>query len=116
MTESDSVPSVHIDDIDYTDDLFVTYQGEFFTGRVTDYYRDGRPRKVETYENGRLRGLERTFYPDGSVMSEYWNVDDGRHGVGRSWFSNGQLESETQYDRGKVLRRKRWAEDGTELS
>ncbi|MCK9901579.1 hypothetical protein MXD63_16035 [Frankia sp. Cpl3] len=107
---------MHIDDIDYTDDLFVTHEGEFFTGEVTDYYPDGQPRKVATYENGRLRGLERTFYPDGSVRSEYWNVDGGRHGIGRSWFSNGQMESETQYDHAKVLRRKRWAEDGTELS
>ncbi|MEX5713197.1 hypothetical protein AB1484_34425 [Parafrankia sp. FMc6] len=116
MTESDPVRSVTFEDIDYTDDLFVVYEDEPYTGEVVAYYPDGQLRKIETYGNGRRRGLERTFYPDGTLESEYWNVDGGRHGVGRTWFPNGQPESETQYDHAKVLERKRWSEDGTELS
>lgn len=116
VTESDPVRSVNIDDIEYTDDLFVIYEGEPFTGEVVDYYADGQLRKIETYGNGIPRGPERTFYPDGSIKSEYWNVDGGWHGIGRTWFPNGQPESETRYDHAEVVERKRWSEDGTELS
>ncbi|WP_083390887.1 hypothetical protein [Frankia soli] len=69
-----------------------------------------------SHGNGRRRGLERTFYPDGTLESEYWKVDGGHHGVGRTWFPNGQPESETQYDHAKVVERRRWSEDGIELS
>lgn len=116
VTESDPVCSVSIDDIDYTDDLYVVYEGDPFTGEVVDRYPNGQLCKVQAYENGRPRGLERTFYPDGTIESEYWNADGGWHGVGRTWFPNGQPESETQYDHGQVVRRKRWSEDGADLS
>ncbi|OHV44670.1 hypothetical protein BCD48_24565 [Pseudofrankia sp. BMG5.36] len=115
MIEADPVRSVDIDDIDYTDDLFVVYEGELFTGEAVGYHANGQLRKIETYGNGRLRGPERTFHPDGSIKSEYWNVDGARDGIGRTWYPNGQLESETQYDHAKVVLRKRWSEDGTEL-
>ncbi|SNQ46789.1 MORN variant repeat protein [Frankia canadensis] len=114
MTGPDPTPTVHIDDIDYTDDLFVTHDGKLFTGQVVDRYRDGQLCKIETYENGRPNGLERSFYPDGSLQSEYWNAPGGWHGVGRTWFPNGQLESETQYNHGEVVHRKRWSDDGSE--
>ncbi len=71
---------------------------------------------METYGNDCLSRPERTFQPDGSIKSEYWNVDGARDGTGRTWFPNGQMESETQYDHAKVIHRKLWSEDGTEPS
>jgi antitoxin component YwqK of YwqJK toxin-antitoxin module len=116
MTEEEPRLLVSLDDIDFTDNLFVVYEGEFFTGEAVGYHPNGQLRDLQTYGNGRLRGPERAYYPDGSPRSEYMNVDGVRHGVGRTWFPNGQLESETLYDHAEVLRSRRWAEDGSELS
>ncbi|MCM3882848.1 toxin-antitoxin system YwqK family antitoxin [Frankia sp. R82] len=113
--ESDSIHTVHIDDIDYTDDLYVVHNEKFFTGQAVDYYKNNQICKIESYEDGVKSGLEKSFYPDGSIEYEHWNVGGGPHGVGRTWFPNGQLSSETIYDHGEIVQRKKWAEDGTQL-
>ncbi|CAO5258491.1 MORN variant repeat protein [Frankia sp. AgKG'84/4] len=116
IVEQDPARTVSIDDIDYTDDLFVVYEGKLFTGRVIDRYKDGQICKIDTYRKGRPNGLERSYFPDGSIESEHWHEDGGWHGTGRTWFPDGKLESETLYNHGEVVHEKRWSEDGTELN
>ncbi|MCK9878371.1 hypothetical protein MXD59_21795 [Frankia sp. Ag45/Mut15] len=113
--EVNSSQTVNMDDIEYTDDLFVTFEGKLFTGQAVDYYKNGQICKTETYKGGRKSGVERSFYADGSIKSEHENIDGGWEGVGRTWFPNGQLKSETRYRRGVVLEEILWAEDGARV-
>jgi antitoxin component YwqK of YwqJK toxin-antitoxin module len=107
---------VSLDDIDWTDELQVTFNGEPVTGEVVDLDQHGRPIEVVTYDYGIQEGLTRRFYPDGSVQFELWYEVGIPVGVGRTWYENGQLQSETRYSQGNVVEKRTWAEDGTELT
>jgi antitoxin component YwqK of YwqJK toxin-antitoxin module len=105
-----------VDDVNWTRELLVTFQGEPVTGEVVELYPDGQPMEVVTYNGGIQEGLTRRFYPDGSVQSELWYELGIPVGVGRTWYENGQLRSETRYAQGNVVDKRTWAEDGTELT
>jgi antitoxin component YwqK of YwqJK toxin-antitoxin module len=107
-----AVRRVSGDDIDYTEDLIVVYEGEPFTGEVIDYYPDGQPETVTTYDGGIKEGPERVYFSNGSIKSEHWRKTGIWHGMGRTWHRNGQQESETRYEHGDAVAVKRWSEDG----
>lgn len=43
-------------------------------------------------------------------------VDDRRHGITRSWHTNGALRSEYRYERGELIEARAWTETGAALS
>ncbi len=44
-----------------------------------------------SWEQGRIQGVRRTFYPDGSLQSETPFADNQAHGVAKSYAANGTL-------------------------
>jgi antitoxin component YwqK of YwqJK toxin-antitoxin module len=45
---------------------------------------------MDTYINGTLNGIQRTWYDNGQLEEDYIYVDDLWHGIQRRWYANGQ--------------------------
>jgi antitoxin component YwqK of YwqJK toxin-antitoxin module len=106
---------ITLDEIDWTDELHVTFNGELVTGEVVELDQHGQPIEVVTYDHGIREGLTRRFYPNGVVKSEQWYESGIPEGMARTWYENGQLRSESRFVRAEIVEERLWAEDGTEL-
>jgi antitoxin component YwqK of YwqJK toxin-antitoxin module len=111
-----------------TDDLFnikLKSNGQIFTGKVVQYFPDGRPKLwrevkdgfadglwMEWLENGNLRyraywkkgkgdGLWQYFHDNGKLRSEGFYSEDLAEGVHYEWHDNGQLRVKRIYRNNK---------------
>ena len=53
------------------------------------------------YKNDSLHGLQKTWHPNGQIMSEAEWENGTVNGYAKNWYENGQLESEAIYVNGK---------------
>src|SRR5690349_18987332 len=85
-------------------------------GMVRHWYENGNlKRECPCDEHGLEHGIVRDWDKDGKLLNE----SEWHHGTGvsKSWFENGQVESESDYVRGKLSGRMRmWWEDGSLMS
>jgi antitoxin component YwqK of YwqJK toxin-antitoxin module len=108
---------VLVDDIVDGEDGRVYVDDQPFTGQVREFFPDGLVSGLVWYSNGVEDGLQQVFYSNGQLRSE-GQMDRGRKtGIWREWYSNGQLKSEAQYGEQRMpLTMRTWAEDGTETT
>jgi antitoxin component YwqK of YwqJK toxin-antitoxin module len=104
---------VNADDTDMDESERVLYQGAPFTGETVETDDDGVVIRVNTYRDGREDGLQREWFNDGMLRSEY-NASEGLpRGEAREWHENGQLWRRQEFDRfGHLSVREEWDENG----
>jgi antitoxin component YwqK of YwqJK toxin-antitoxin module len=89
--------------------------GEPITGEVVYYAPGGGIEAVVGYRKGFKDGLERRYYPDGTLEYEgEWTWSRGV-GVHRGWYPGGQPREELLFDNGRLIRAWRWREDGSPI-
>jgi antitoxin component YwqK of YwqJK toxin-antitoxin module len=54
------------------------------------------------YENGKLNGEFKTFYPNGNTMENGYYIDDNLVGTFCEWKEDGTISVQTTYNNGKV--------------
>jgi antitoxin component YwqK of YwqJK toxin-antitoxin module len=78
------------------------------------WYEDGTPKREWNYKDGKDDGVSKGWYEDGTPKYE-WNYKDGKeHGVYKDWYEDGTPKGEWNYKDGTwhgVY--KDWYEDGT---
>jgi antitoxin component YwqK of YwqJK toxin-antitoxin module len=115
MDEHHEMTEISFNDIEYSEDLVVLYDGEPLTGRVVDRDDDGRIVRELEFLEGFQEGPERIYHPNGQLQSERM-IDTGlASGPARTWYENGQLESESVYRNGRIISQKKWSENGQPL-
>lgn len=106
---------IDIDDpeVDMDDAQRLLYQGNPFTGEVTEHL-GGKLVSLDVYEEGVQNGPSREWYKDGTPRSEGTVRDGLPRGEFREWHPNGVLASRKFFDDdGLTLREEdQWAEDG----
>ena len=92
----------------------ISYRGGKLHGEEWQYSKGKRPVRMRTFRDGVLHGPSRFYNEDGSLAHEYSYVDgvSRRH---RSWYSNGQLQFEIEFDAEghHVGVERKWSPDGT---
>lgn len=108
-----TMPRLRDEETDATDDGFVLYQAEFYTGEVVETGKTGAIIALSTYENGAENGPSRKWYESGRLQAE-GEVDHGRAvGTWRMWHENGVLAREhTLDDTGRAISQREWDADG----
>lgn len=105
---------VGFDEVDIQDDLRVTHQGVPFTGEVVEHAPDGRIVALTTYFDGMEDGPYAEWYPTGEPKAAGTVRYGTAVGVHESWHRDGGLAGRDEFDdAGRLLRRLRWAADGT---
>ncbi|PPK63300.1 hypothetical protein CLV40_12913 [Actinokineospora auranticolor] len=105
---------VEFDDVDTEDDLHVVYQGEPFTGEVVERAPNGQIVALTTYFNGMEDGPSAEWYPSGEPKAAGAVRYGTAVGVHEFWHRDGGLAGRDEFDdSGRLLRRLRWAVDGT---
>lgn len=105
---------INIDETDIGDDLAYRYKGELFTGEVVETDPHGRIISLLTLTDGRGNGPELSWFSNGQLKTET-TLRDGRPvGASREWHANGALADERVFDeRGFLVEYRRWNEDGS---
>jgi antitoxin component YwqK of YwqJK toxin-antitoxin module len=104
---------ITMDDLEYDDDQRVLYHGAPYTGTAWEIYADGGVMTEQNYFEGIPHGASRAYYHGGQIESERWHEYGRRNGPWRTWHANGQLREELIYERGTIVSRGEWAEDGS---
>lgn len=85
---------------------------EPFTGRLIEYYENGKTSLSSTYLKGLLHGLQVKFFESGNRALEA-SFDQGvLSGVKTRWWENGAVREEEYWDGGEYKGRKLWDETG----
>ncbi|HEY4459878.1 MAG TPA: hypothetical protein VGN81_36545 [Pseudonocardiaceae bacterium] len=104
---------INDDDTDMDESLRILYQGELFTGEVVETDDDGTVIRLNTYRDGRVDGVQREWFNDGMLRSEYQASMGFPAGESREWHENGQLALRQEFDEYGVLRKREvWDEHG----
>lgn len=105
---------VHVNDLvdEYPGYTFVTFQGKPFTGLGFETMDDGRTISETTYVDGAETGPYRTWYLNGQLESEGESRLNRLHGFFKEWHESGQLKAEGLIELGTLIWRKDWDEEG----
>ena len=77
----------------------VYYKGSPFSGEFKYYYKQHLG-EIQNYKEGKLDGLNETYYENGQIKHDL-NFKDGElDGENISYFENGQLKSKENYEQG----------------
>lgn len=89
------------------------YNGEPFTGELSETHPNGTLVSLIPVRDGRVSGVERLWYPDGTPRLESTVFNGLAVGTSHEWHPNGQLAEERKFDdHGNQLSRLRWDQDG----
>jgi len=66
-------------------------------GALNWYDREGNHLEVMHYQNGKRHGMNKIFYPDGTLRIEVTYINDKKEGPERYYFSTGKLASEVTF-------------------
>ncbi|MAV64606.1 MAG: hypothetical protein CBC84_000495 [Pelagibacteraceae bacterium TMED124] len=106
--------------IEYYDNGCKKYRVSFFNnkfdGPMLKWDEDCNLASEANYENGKLHGYWRDYYPDGMLMHSVKYFYGQKNGYERWYYRNGKLKSEQLYEFGieKTLMRS-WNKDGVIL-
>lgn len=75
------------------------YKGSYFTGMVVIYKNGVLTDEIEV-QNGRTEGVQRTYYDNGQIETEYFLHNNGLHGLFRQWDIHGNLVSSNNWVNG----------------
>ena len=80
-------------DLEWRDDVF-SLAGKPFTGIARDTHKDGKPKALYPFSEGRLHGVVREWWDNGQISTETHFEKGLRHGLNRYWSRTGQLMKE----------------------
>jgi hypothetical protein len=111
-----SRPRVHIDDTDSPDGFGFDHEGRPVTGEVVDTDRTGNVNDVTPVVRGVPHGVQRAWYPDGTLRLAIPLFNGVARGTSRRWYPNGRLAEERDIDdRGGLVAIRRWDESGSPI-
>jgi MORN repeat variant len=93
----------------------VNWKGEPFTGIIFEIQNNRIINEI-TYVDGSETGPYKTWYPDGQIESEGESKLNRSHGFFRAWHPSGKLQYEGLAELGHVIWRKEWDEEGNLVS
>jgi antitoxin component YwqK of YwqJK toxin-antitoxin module len=109
-----------LDSIDSRDPRLTTKGGIVYldsvpyTGTTLDFAPTGAVVRSTPYADGRVNGLDESWYDDGTLKSQRWYANGYREGVHKSWWESGRVkfvyEFEHDLHNGLALD---WFRDGT---
>jgi antitoxin component YwqK of YwqJK toxin-antitoxin module len=106
---------VPFDQIEHEEHTDARYEGRPFTGTAFAA-RDGVVHEECDFVSGRMDGVRRGFFPDGSPKW-FEHYRGGRaHGPAQSFFADGRLQRSAVYDAGVLLREVEYGENGEKVS
>ena len=102
----------------------LTDQGYFLNGKKDSvwisYHKGMRDLKIissiQNYKAGKRHGLDKSFYNDGSIMSELYWKNGISHGIWKSYHKNGQLKMKQIWaDNGELKSEINYSENGLDI-
>ena len=72
-----------------------------YSGPFIDYYLNGKKEEEGNFKNGKVDGLNKTYFPDGKVAFYSTYVDGIENGDSKEYFINGQVRQEGVFKNGK---------------
>lgn len=77
------------------------FEGNLLDGLAVEYFPGtGQARRELRFERGVRSGVQRSFYPNGTVMREATYVQGAPHGEVLEWYANGAKRARSTYERG----------------
>lgn len=73
-------------------------------GRSIHYFLNGQVSAIEWYRNGKLEGAASYWHQNGAKQGEIAYVRGVPNGVARTWYDDGTIESEKQWNMGHLER------------
>lgn len=83
--------------------LYVVEKEELFTGKIVDYFSNGKVMIELNFINGKQNGIYRRYYENGSLRTEVNYKDDSYHGELKEYHTNGTIARKSQYRNGKKV-------------
>lgn len=87
-------------------------EGPPFTGKVRELFADGRPSFESTYLNGNLHGRQLRWHENGYLAVDALFEEGRIVGVKRRWWPDGRKREEEYWSNGRFRGRRLWDEDG----
>ncbi len=92
------------------------YSAGKLEGVCKTFYENGELEILASYSNGQLDGEYKMFYNNGNLMEVSTFRNNVREGFFTRFYDSGEVELIDEYSKGEVIRRKRYAENGSLLS
>ena len=73
-------------------------------GEARYYDESGNLVREAMFTKDILEGQEIVIYPDGGKQREFFYIDGLEHGECYTYFKNGEVESVTEYVKGKIVK------------
>ncbi|MDZ4288159.1 MAG: hypothetical protein U0984_09380 [Prosthecobacter sp.] len=91
--------------LEWKDEIYLM-AGKPFTGIARDQHKDGKPKAVYPFKEGKLHGVVREWWENGQLSTETHFDNGQRHGLNRYWSKSGELMKEQVYDHDKSISEK----------
>jgi len=59
---------------------------------------------IYNYNKGKLNGIQRKWFPDGTLRAEWNYLNDELHGISIEWQDDGSVKSKKHYKDGKLIK------------
>ena len=116
------------------------YKGGLRNGKDVDYYKSGKVRGERSYKGGKRQGVEKWYHANDALRQTGTYKDDRKHGVWklfyedgetrvvenfkdgerdgavREYYPSGALQGEYEFERGRLVRAKKYDESGKLIS
>jgi len=90
--------TVSYNDLEYENDGSFSREGKPFTGEAIDFHKKtGRKSKSYQFKDGKLHGLIREWYEDGTMSGKKFYKAGKRHGLTEYWDEKGKLTAQKKY-------------------
>tara|TARA_B110000046_G_C12961132_1_gene384593 strand:- start:641 stop:1012 length:372 start_codon:yes stop_codon:yes gene_type:complete len=101
VSELNTGPTIDVSSIDFgniqeDENKITNYKGVPFSGTLVSYHETGEIMKKIQFKDGK-RGVFKEYYPNGQLRSKGQFKEDELNGVLESYYPNGQLKSKTTY-------------------
>jgi antitoxin component YwqK of YwqJK toxin-antitoxin module len=87
--------------IDISPNGKVTYNGEPFSGVLTNTYKSGNLNYKRTYKDGKKNGFSEGYHKNGHIKYREPYKNGEKDGVWERYYENGQLKSKTTFKDGR---------------
>jgi antitoxin component YwqK of YwqJK toxin-antitoxin module len=90
-------------DVDNAGGVVYNYQGKPFSG-IIEHYVDNVLVAEEEFTDGHIGGIQRKYYNNGQIQTEYYKYFGRMDKYYKSWDENGNLLQYTIWDDGERIR------------
>ena len=86
------------------------------TGTSKQYYANGALATKVMFRDGRKHGLYETYHENGALKARVTFKDGLETGTAKHYYADGKLEAEGEFERGRLVRAKKYDESGKLIS